>query len=329
MFRNKEIRRFAALLCALSLAFCAAGFAVAPAAGMLLLAASAAFCAAFFAFTRARYRRIAELSDQIDIVLHHDDRLLVSESEEGELAILQDEIVKMTLRIREQNEALQREKNRLADSLADIAHQLRTPLTSSSLIVTLLKSARDEGERRALLREAEELFVRMDALITSLLRLSRLDAGIVSFQMKPVRVRELVDAALRPLLIPLELHGIDTQISVPDGAFLTVDALWLTEALGNILKNGMDNASDGGKLIIACEDNLLYTEITVRDSGPGFDASELPHLFDRFYRGKGASSSGYGIGLALCKTIITRQGGTILAKNHPQGGAMFSIRFPK
>ncbi|MDO5377396.1 MAG: HAMP domain-containing sensor histidine kinase [Clostridia bacterium] len=329
MFRNREIRRFAALLCALSAAFAAAGFALGPQAGWLVLAACAALSAAFFAFTRMRYRRIAALCDQIDAVLHHDDRLLVSESEEGELSILQSEIVKMTLRIREQNEALRREKGRLADSLADIAHQLRTPLTSSSLILTLVQSAEGEEERKALLRQAEELFMHMDSLITSLLRLSRLDAGIVTFHPKPVSVRELVDAALRPLLIPLELRGIDVQIDVPGDAVLTADALWLSEAIGNLLKNGMDSAGAGGRLAVACEENPIYTEITVRDSGPGFEAGELPRLFDRFYRGKGAGSLGYGIGLALCKTVVVRQGGTIQAKNHPQGGALFSIRFPK
>lgn len=329
MLRNKEIRRFAALLCALSAVFTAAGFALGPGAGALVLAACAALSAAFFVFTRARYRRIAGLCERIDAVLHHEDVLLVSESEEGELSILQSEIVKMTLRIREQNEALSWEKNRLADSLADIAHQLRTPLTSSTLILTLAQRAENADERNGLLRQAEALFVRMDSLITTLLRLSRLDAGIVTFHPEPVCVRTLVDTALRPLRIPLELRGVDVQTDIPENATLTADALWLSEAIGNLLKNGMDSAGAGGHLSIACEDNPIYTELTVRDSGPGFEAGELPRLFDRFYRGQGASASGYGIGLALCKTVITRQGGTITAKNHPQGGAIFSIRFPK
>jgi len=329
MFRNKEIRRFAALLAALSAVFACAGFALSPAAGALALICCAALSAAFFAFTWARYRRIALLSDEIDHVLHHDDRLLVSDSEEGELSILKSEIVKMTLRIREQNEALRREKTRLADSLADIAHQLRTPLTSCGLILTLLGSAEEAGERKSLCREAEELFVRMDALLTALLRLSRLDAGIVVFQSEPIRVRELAQAALRPLLIPLELHGITVRVDVPEQATLQGDAVWLAEALSNLIKNGMESAGDGGVIAISCEDNPIYTEIAVRDSGPGFDPDELPRLFDRFYRGKSRKDAGYGIGLALCRTIIQRQGGTITAKNHPQGGAVFLIRFPK
>lgn len=329
MFRNNEIRRLTALLAALSAAFAGAGFALSPASGALALICCAALSAVFFAFTRARYRRIARLSDEIDRVLHHDDRLLVSDSEEGELSILQSEIVKMTLRIREQNEALRREKTRLADSLTDIAHQLRTPLTSCGLILTLLQDAGDEGERKSLCREAQELLVRMDALLTALLRLSRLDAGIVVFQPESVPVRRLVETALRPLLIPLELHGVSVDVDVNERAALRVDAVWLSEALTNLLKNGMESAGNGGHIAVTCEDNPIYTEIAIRDSGPGFDPGELPRLFDRFYRGKSQRGAGYGIGLALCRTIITRQGGTIAAKNHPRGGAVFLIRFPK
>ena len=109
----------------------------------------------------------------------------------------------MTLRIREQNQALRREKSNLAGSLADIAHQLRTPLTSAGLILPLLADNPEEGERKALAREAQELLVRMDWLLTSLLKISPLDAGIVEFQRRRIAVDELIRAALRPLLIPM------------------------------------------------------------------------------------------------------------------------------
>ena len=107
------------------------------------------------------------------------------------------------------------------------------------------------------------------------------------------------------------------------------DAGWLSEAFQNIFKNCMESAGDNGKIEIACEDTVLFTEITIHDSGAGFSKEDLPCLFDRYYRGKNTDTAGYGIGLALCRTIIMRQGGTITAKNHPMGGAMFSIRFLK
>ena len=177
----------------------ALGFTINTAAGILTAVSTSVFGIAFFLFTKARYRSIARLSNQIDLVLHNADRLDLDELEEGELSILHSEITKMLLRIREQNEALKNEKMHLADSLADIAHQLRTPLTSANLTLSLLEKNPDENERRAFIRETEELLVRMDWLITSLLKLSRLDAGVVVFQREPVVVNDLISAALRPL----------------------------------------------------------------------------------------------------------------------------------
>lgn len=329
MLRNREFRRFAVLFSFLAAVSVTLGFVINAAAGILAAASAAAFGAAFYVFTKARYQSIARISEQIDLVLHHADRLYVSESDEGELSILQSEITKMTLRIREQNDALRKGKEHLAESLADIAHQLRTPLTSVNLILSLLENTPDEEKRRALIRETKELSDQMDWLLTSLLKISRLDAGIVVFQSEQIDVNALIDSALHPLLIPMELHRVALQINVPKGIMIRGDFGWLSEAVQNILKNCMESAGENGKIEIVCQDNPLFTGIAVHDSGAGFEKEELPHLFDRFYRGKNAGAAGYGIGLALCKSIITRQGGTIAAKNHPQGGALFAIRFPK
>jgi len=329
MLRNKEIQRFAVLFAAITVVCAGAGLVFCPSASILILASAAAYGAAFFVFTRTRYRSIARLSEQIDQVLHNSEQLSISDSEEGELSILQSEIMKMTLRIREQNEALKKEKKHLADSLADIAHQLRTPLTSANLVLSLLKNHPRENERRHLLREMDGLFVQMDWLITSLLKLSRLDAGIVIFRSGRIPVDSLVKAAMRSLLIPMDLHNITLRTSVPGGIEIQGDEEWLSEAVQNILKNCIESAGDNGWIEIACRDTLLFTEITIRDSGTGFAEEDLPRLFERFYRGKNSAAAGYGIGLALCKTIISRQGGTVSAGNHPEGGAEFIIRFPK
>ena len=329
MFRNREVKRLCFIYCVITLIGAAAGFLIDPAAGSLILALSAAFGILFFLFTRARYLKIAELSEQIDLVLHYGERMDIGQEEEGELSILQSEITKMTLRIREQNDALKREKKHLADSLADIAHQLRTPLTSLNLILSLLENAPAREEKRRLLRESEELFAQVDWLLTSLLKLSRLDAGIVVFRQEKTEAEKLLDTALRALLIPMELHGITLQKNVPAGILIPGDAGWLSEALQNILKNCMESAGDGGRIEISCRDTVLYTEITIRDDGAGFDPEELYHVFDRFYRGKKENAAGYGIGLALSKMIIVRQEGTLTAGNHPEGGALFTVRFPK
>ncbi len=329
MLRNSEFRQLAIVFALIAAVTVVLGFTINMAAGILATASAAAFGSAFFAFTKARYQSIARISDQIDQVLHNADNLYIGEADEGELSILHSEITKMTLRIREQNDALKKEKEHLADSLADIAHQLRTPLTSVNLILSLLANNPDKNERQAFLREAEELLQQMDWLLTSLLKLSRLDAGIVVFQSEPIDVNNLIGAALRPLLIPIELHDIAVQIDAPQGLMIQGDSGWLSEALQNILKNCIESTGENGKIEIVCLDNPLFTEITIHDSGTGFKKEDLPCLFDRFYRGKNLSATGYGIGLALCKMIITRQGGTITAKNHPQGGAIFALRFPK
>ncbi len=329
MLRNREFRQLTLWFSVIAAAAAALGFFIATAAGIVSLASSAALGALFYGFTKARYAGLAQIADQIDLVLHHADRMDIAAADEGELSILQTEIKKMTLRIREQNESLKREKERLADSLADIAHQLRTPLTSAALILSLLENPPDEKERKALLWEAKALFTQMDWLLTSLLKLSRLDAGIVVFQNEPVAADALLAAALHPLLIPMELRSITVNLNIPKGITLQGDAGWLAEALQNILKNCMESAGDHATITVTCTDNPLFTEIAIRDNGAGLDEDEIPCLFNRFYRGKKAETAGYGIGLALCHTIITRQGGTVTAKNHPQGGAVFTVRFPK
>ncbi|WP_033164762.1 HAMP domain-containing sensor histidine kinase [Clostridium sp. KNHs205] len=329
MLRNREVRQFVILFSVLSAVFIIIGFTINMASGILATASATVFGTAFFTFTKARYKSISQISHQIDLVLHNADHLYIGDSDEGELSILHSEITKLLLRLREQNDALKKEKEHLAESLADIAHQLRTPLTSANLILSLLENNPDEKERKAFIRETEELLVRMDWLLTSLLKLSRLDAGIVVFQCEQVDVNHLVNAALRPLLIPMELHNIDWKTDIPKGIMIQGDSGWLSEAIQNILKNCVESVGDNGKLEIVCVDNPLFTEISIHDSGAGFEKKDLPCLFDRFYRGSKTNATGYGIGLALSKMIITRQGGTITAKNHPQGGAVFVIRYPK
>lgn len=329
MFRNKEVREVAILFLTLTFIFTIVGFILCPAAGILELVSAAVLGIVFYIFTRVRYNKIAQLSEQIDMVLHNAEHLYFSEADEGELSILQSEIVKMTLRIREQNEALKSEKKHLSDSLADISHQLRTPLTSVNIILSLLEKDADKKEQKTLLREAGELFGQMDFLLASLLKLSRLDAGIVIFKKEQVDISNLILVSLRPFLISMELHNIQIQTDIPEGIKISGDFKWLSEAFQNVIKNSIESVGDNGKIKIACEDNSLFTQITFHDDGAGFEKEDIPHLFERFYRGKDADATGYGIGLALCRTIIMRQGGTVTAKNHPQGGAIFYVRFLK
>lgn len=329
MLRNKEFRCFIGVVSLTSVLAIVIACAINQVAGVLMILVAGIYMIMFWVFNKVRYARIAKLSEQIAKVLHNEEHLTINEYEEGELSILQTEISKMVLCIREQNVALQKDKEHLADSLADVAHQLRTPLTSAQLILSLLENTSDEKERKALIRECEELFVQIEWLLTALLKLSRLDAGVVVFKEETIEVNQLIQMAVRPFLIAMELHEIELEIDIPKNVMIQGDLGWLIEAIGNIIKNCIESTGDKGKIEISCEDNVLFTEIVIHDSGKGFEQEDLHSLFERFYRGKNSSTAGYGIGLALSKTIITRQKGTIKAKNHSQGGAMFNIRFPK
>lgn len=329
MFRNPEFRRSSWLFSAVTVILTVVGFSLSQTSGILVFLSAIIFAGIFYFSTKVRYQKIAQLTDQIDLVLHNEEHLIIEELEEGELSILQSEIAKMTLRIREQNVALKKEKENLADSLADIAHQLRTPLTSVNLLLSLAKATPDEKECKKNLREIEEMLQQMDSLITALLKLSRLDAGVVDFKNVPISVEELIATSLRPFSISLELHDIQVETTISPSTTIQGDRIWFSEALQNILRNCIESIGEKGKIEVQGEDNPLFTEITIHDSGKGFEETELPRLFERFYRGINSSTTGFGIGMSLSQSIIHRQGGTIVARNHPNGGALFVIRFPK
>ncbi len=329
MFRNKEFRKFTYLYLVLAVLFAVCGFAADTRAGVLIVGICAVLWTVFFIFTSLRYKNLVRISDQIDLVLHNENYTGLEQFEEGELSILHSEINKMMLRIREQNDSLKKDRTYLADALADIAHQLRTPLTSLNLVLSFLAKASGEEERKAFAREAEELLVRMDWLIRSLLKISRLDAGVAEFQNETVELKKTVQSAYRPLAIPMELRNIDMRISIPGDITIQGDSGWLTECFQNILKNCMESIERNGLIHVSCEDNVLYTEVIIRDSGAGFHKEDIPHIFDRFYRSKNNQAAGYGIGLALCKMIVIKQNGTITASNSKEGGAVFRIRFSK
>ena len=282
----------------------------------------------YFWFLRKRQERLRELSVQLDQLLHNGTPLLISEYSEGELSILANQLQKVTLRLQESAEQSQSDKQSLAQSLADISHQLRTPLTAMNLTAAMLREpGLSEQRRMALGRELQNLVNRTDWLVESLLKLSKLDAGTVELRQEVVAVRELIHRAAAPLSIPMELR--DQRLTVICGdETITGDTVWTAEALGNLLKNCVEHTPIGGTISVTAQETALYTAITVEDTGPGFDPGDLPHLFERFYRGKHAAETNYGIGLALARTIVTAQNGTIQAMNTGTG-AKFVIKFYK
>ncbi len=286
-------------------------------------------CLAVWAFLAAqRNRKLRKLSEDLDRLLHDGTPLPISEYREGELSILANQLQKVALRLLESAEQSQKDKAQLADSLANISHQLRTPLTAMNLTAVML-SAPDlpEARRRELTSELKALLTRTDDLVEALLKLSKLDAGTVTMARDVVSVRDVIARAAQPLAVPMDLRDQRLVISCDQEAF-TGDAVWTAEALGNLLKNCMEHTPDRGRIFVTAEETALYTAITVEDTGPGFRAEDLPHLFERFYKGADASEASCGIGLALARTIVTAQNGTIQASNG-EHGAKFQVRFYK
>ena len=324
-FRNTEFTRELLACGVAAVVLAAAGARVHPLCGGLLLLSGLLSGVVHWMFAWRRYRYMARLSRRLDRILHGQETVLIAESREGELAILESELQKMTVRLQGQADRLSADKRRLTDAMADIAHQLRTPLTAMNFTVSLLEDAEPEA-RRTLARDLKRQLERTGWLVETLLKLSKLDAGTVEFRRDRVEIRDLVEKASGSLRIPMELRGIALEADTGDAAFVG-DADWTAEALGNLLKNCMEHAA--GTVRVRAAETALYTEIVVEDDGPGFAREDIPRLFDRFYRGRGAAADSVGIGLAFSRSVIAAQNGTIQAGNPPEGGARFTVRFYK
>ena len=329
LLRNRELRRETALYVILTLLLSAVGLLLNPTAALLTLAAGAAFTVLHLVQARKRYRTMAELSLQLDQILHGADPALISDQSEGELSVLLNEIRKMVNRLNEQSSLLREEKTALMRAVEDMFHQLRTPLTALNIQTALLAEENLSWEDRiSVTREARRQLQRMEWLLEALLKMSRMDAGAVTFHKDMVPVWTLVEKAAAPLSIPMELREQILDIQTGEISFRG-DLAWSAEALGNLLKNCMEHTPTGGTIQVRAAETALYVELTVQDSGPGFAQEDLPRIFERFYRGKHAGADSVGIGLALARRIAAEQGGTLTADNAPEGGARFVLRFYK
>lgn len=281
-----------------------------------------------FGFTAKRYSEIKALTGYVDRIQHRVETLDIRDNQEGELSILKNEIYKLTLKLVNQAEMLKKDKTYLADSISDISHQLKTPLTSMMVMADLLTESELPREKQAeFLHNIQSGLERMQWLVQSLLKLSKLDADAVLLKKETVFVEELLKKATEPLLIPLEIKNQELVLDGSSDVTFRGDMLWTVEAIGNIIKNCMEHTREGGKITISYGQNNLYTNIVIKDNGEGIDKEDLPHIFKRFYKGKNASSDSVGIGLALSKSILNRQKATIEVTSIPLEGSTFTIKF--
>ena len=305
----------------------------APAANAALFAAICTFVTGlivtviFMALTNRRYRALAKMAANLDRVLAGERDIRLRDMSEGELAILSSEIDKVIARLNLTVGELQAEKLALSDALADISHQLKTPLTSIAISTELVRDrlcARGDSEDLVeRLRLIQTLQARVEDLVAALLKLARIDAGVIKLVRGAVDACELVRKSFEPLAIAFDIADVRFSADVQDGASYEGDLTWSVEALENILKNCMEHTPAGGCVSVRVTEDVLACRIRIEDTGPGIAESDLPHIFERFYRGSrdtGVASSevnpaGVGIGLALSKSLVTAQEGTLTAEN--------------
>lgn len=342
--RNPALARQTAILVAAQAIVCVGAFAIAGGAAAVG-AAIAGFVAVllFCVFSLMRHREITRLSSEIDEVHHAGRRVDLTDCREGDVAVLRNEVAKMVARLARTAESLEREKSALADALADVSHQIRTPLTAIELMIPVIERSKSEEERARWLHELERMVDRVSWLVTALLKMAKLDAGAVRLQRRPVDVPRAVEAAVDPLAVALDMRGVTCTVDASGAESFEGDGAWTTEAVENIVKNCMEHTPEGGCIAVTVEQDAVACHIRIADTGPGIAEEDLPHIFERFYRGGDRLSGelgergdgdafrtqGFGIGLSLAQSLISAQGGSLRAGNLDSGGACFDIVFPK
>ena len=289
------------------------------------------FLAIYFIFILIKDRKIEEITTYLKDINNNEYNLNIADNTEGELSDLRNEIYKITVMLREQAEILQKDKTYLADSISDISHQLKTPLTSISVMVDILNEDKNikEEKKNEFLFEISRQLEWINWLVISLLKLSKLDAGAVEMKREEVNVKALINKVIQNLSIPIEIKNQKILAIGNDNVSFLGDFNWTLEAITNITKNCLEHTKEGKTVNILFKENALYTEILIKDEGEGIAKEDLPHIFKRFYKGKNSNKDSVGIGLALAKSIIENQGGEILAKSEEGKGSEFIIKIYK
>lgn len=281
----------------------------------------------YFGKHRARIRQMEEYVRKLGQGKYALD---ITENEEDALSDLKNELYKITVMLKENADVQRRQKSALADSLADISHQLKTPLTSVMVLLdNLSESSRmEEQTRKRFLAEITRQLENINWLVVALLKLSRLDAGVVEFERQQVDVDVLLFSVTEKLKPSAERRGVRIKREGEKKAVVSGDFGWLAEAVTNIVKNAIEHSYRDSEIVISVKTNAVYTAISVRDFGEGIGEEEQKHIFERFYHSGYTNEEGVGIGLSLAKEIIERQQGYLTVEAKEQG-ALFQIKFLK
>ena len=275
-----------------------------------------------------RQKKLVALNDYLNRILSGEESMEIESMEEGELSILKTNLFKVMTLLMHQREYMKDEKTRMATAMADISHQLKTPLTSIMVMNELLEGETDDEKRSELLKTQSEQLDKMNWLVQTLLKISKFDAKCVELKRDETNVKDIIKKTVEPFLISMELKGIKL-VNLTSDKPITCDINWTSEALQNILKNCIEHVNENDRITISDEETNLYTAVNITDTGCGIAEEDIDHIFERFYRGKNSSSDSVGIGLALSKTIIDEQKGEVSVQSKVGEGTSFTIKFYK
>lgn len=285
----------------------------------------------FYLYDKNKSKKIKEITKMISKINNRQFDIDINDFNEGELSILKNEISKTTIMLRQVADNSVKDKLNLKDSLGDISHQLKTPLTSITIMIDNILDNPDMNEktRKKFLINIKREILNINFLVMSLLKLSKFDANVVKFNKESVYLKDIIIESIKNVSMIKELKNITIKVSGDDDIKLLCDFKWQVESITNILKNSIEHTSEYGTVEVNYSENKLYTRILIKDNGKGINSDDLPHIFDRFYKGKNGSDDSFGIGLSLSKTIIEKEGGSITVKSTPNIGTIFTIKYLK
>lgn len=284
-----------------------------------------------FKYNHSESKKINEITKYIEEINRGNYKLNIEENTEDELSILKNELYKITIMLKEVAENSQKDKTTLKDSLSDISHQIKTPITSILIMLDNILSDENMPEdiKKDFIKDIKRKIVNIKFLVESILKLSKIDSNSIKFIKKEVLIKDIINEAVKNVSMLSELKNIEIIVSGDDSIKTICDLKWQVEAITNILKNCIEHSYENRKIYINYNQNNMYTELKIEDNGTGIDAKDLPHIFERFYKGKNSSSDSVGIGLALSKSIIESNNGYIQVDSKLNKGTTFIIKYLK
>lgn len=276
-------------------------------------------------------KKIAEINEYIKQINNKNYILKIEENDNGELSKLRNELYKTTVLLKETAEISEKEKENLSTAIADISHQLKTPLTSIRIMLDNIQDDPDmEKEvREDFLREISKQIDWISSLVVALLKIAKFDAGTIKMENNEINAKNLIDNIVSNLAILMELKNIEIITNVDEKATFIADYKWQQEALTNILKNAIEHSKHNSRIYITVENTNLFLKIIIKDEGSGIDKEELKHIFQRFYKAKNSSENSIGIGLPLAKAIIEQSNGYIKVETKYGEGTSFEVKYIK